>query len=180
MDPKIPWKAILLAVALFLGGTLFLVLGCLLVSGQIDAKVLTDIWTVCSKRTYPYSVIFDFAVWRPYMALNSYWNHYVHPWCLPCADRLLRVPPLRRIFFRRHTRIQLKVSTFLALLNFPECLFALVIRVFSPVVHLLSFGPSHFFNIITVCSNTVWQKKKLCPRFGFVKIKMLLDHVDID
>lgn len=36
---KIPWKAITLATLLFVGGTVMLVTGSLIVSGHIDTKV---------------------------------------------------------------------------------------------------------------------------------------------
>ncbi|KAG5333709.1 TM230 protein, partial [Acromyrmex charruanus] len=43
---KIPWKAIMLAVLLFIGGTIMLIMGSLIVSGQIDSKYSDRIWPV--------------------------------------------------------------------------------------------------------------------------------------
>ncbi|XP_018371342.1 PREDICTED: uncharacterized protein LOC108766507 isoform X1 [Trachymyrmex cornetzi] len=36
---EIPWKAIILAVLLFIGGTIMLIMGSLIVSGYIDSKI---------------------------------------------------------------------------------------------------------------------------------------------
>ncbi|KAL4231211.1 hypothetical protein ACF0H5_008793 [Mactra antiquata] len=44
--PKFPKKAIILAVALFVGGTILLVIGSLLMTGYIDAKYGDRTWPV--------------------------------------------------------------------------------------------------------------------------------------
>ncbi|XP_051163751.1 transmembrane protein 230 isoform X3 [Leptopilina boulardi] len=41
---KIPWKAIILAALLFIGGTVMLVMGSLIVSGHIDTKYSDRMW----------------------------------------------------------------------------------------------------------------------------------------
>ncbi|XP_043460986.1 transmembrane protein 230 isoform X1 [Leptopilina heterotoma] len=41
---KIPWKAIILAAMLFIGGTVMLVMGSLIVSGHIDTKYSDRMW----------------------------------------------------------------------------------------------------------------------------------------
>ncbi|XP_011494787.1 PREDICTED: transmembrane protein 230 isoform X2 [Ceratosolen solmsi marchali] len=43
---KIPWKAISLATLLFVGGTVMLVIGSLIVSGQIDTKYSDRMWPI--------------------------------------------------------------------------------------------------------------------------------------
>jgi hypothetical protein len=54
---RIPWKAIGLAAVLFLGGTLLLVLGSLLVAGRIDAKVSASlIYGITLNYEFKYSI----------------------------------------------------------------------------------------------------------------------------
>ncbi|XP_076761967.1 transmembrane protein 230 isoform X1 [Xylocopa sonorina] len=43
---KIPWKAITLAALLFVGGTVMLIMGSLIVSGRIDSKYSDRMWPV--------------------------------------------------------------------------------------------------------------------------------------
>ncbi|CAL1674259.1 unnamed protein product [Lasius platythorax] len=43
---KIPWKAITLAALLFVGGTVMLIMGSLIVSGHIDSKYSDRMWPV--------------------------------------------------------------------------------------------------------------------------------------
>ncbi|KAL6446132.1 hypothetical protein ACFW04_001046 [Cataglyphis niger] len=43
---KIPWKAITLAALLFVGGTVMLIVGSLIVSGHIDSKYSDRMWPV--------------------------------------------------------------------------------------------------------------------------------------
>lgn len=44
--PKIPWKALLLASALFAVGSLLIVIGALILSGYIDSKYADRTWPV--------------------------------------------------------------------------------------------------------------------------------------
>ncbi|XP_014600064.1 transmembrane protein 230 isoform X1 [Polistes fuscatus] len=43
---KIPWKAITLAALLFVGGTVMLIMGSLIISGHIDSKYSDRMWPV--------------------------------------------------------------------------------------------------------------------------------------
>lgn len=41
---KVPWKAVLLATLLFIGGTVLLIIGSLMVGGSIDTKYSDRMW----------------------------------------------------------------------------------------------------------------------------------------
>lgn len=41
---RVPWKALLLATLLFIGGTILLIIGSLMVSGSIDTKYSDRMW----------------------------------------------------------------------------------------------------------------------------------------
>ncbi|XP_017885572.1 transmembrane protein 230 [Ceratina calcarata] len=43
---KIPWKAIMLAALLFVGGTIMLIVGSLIVCGYIDSKYADRMWPI--------------------------------------------------------------------------------------------------------------------------------------
>lgn len=57
--PKVPYKAIILATVLFLGGTILIVIGALLLSGYIPAKVMLSEHTDMVYMTREQNVLWD-------------------------------------------------------------------------------------------------------------------------